>query len=85
MKTTVELPDSLYRKLKSTAAEEGRSIKDILTEAVADRLRRGAKTEHDARPWESAFGGMKALHRENIRIDRVIRAEFEKIDEDEWR
>ncbi len=85
MKTTVELPDSLYRKLKSTAAEEGRSIKDLLTEAVAERLRRRGPTEPNARPWESAFGGMKALHRENLRIDRLIRAEFEKIDEDEWR
>ena len=72
MKTTVELPDSLYRKLKTTAAEEGRSIKEILTEAVADRLRRGAPAERHARPWESAFGGMKALHRENLRIDRAI-------------
>ena len=85
VKTTVELPDSLYRKLKSTAAEEGRSIKEILTEAVSDRLRRGSSAERNARPWESAFGGLKALHKENIRIDRVIRAEFDKIDEDEWR
>jgi hypothetical protein len=85
VKTTVELPDALYRKLKSAAAEEGRSIKEILAEAVADRLRRGAGGESKAKPWETAFGGMKSLHRENLRIERLIEAEFEKIDEEEWR
>ena len=84
MKTTVELPDALYRKLKSTAAEEGRSIKEILTEAVTDRLRRRSTAERVAKPWESAFGGLKQLHRENLRIDRIINAEFESIDEEEW-
>jgi len=84
MKTTVEIPDALYRKLKSAAAEEGRSIKEILTEAVADRLRRRSSAEGAARPWESAFGGLKQFHRENLRIDRIINAEFESIDEEEW-
>ena len=85
MKTTVELPDALYRKLKSTAAEEGRSIKQILTEAVTERLRRGPRAGPRAKPWEAAFGGLKSLHRENLKIDRLIEAEFEKIDEEEWR
>ena len=85
MKTTVELPDSLFRKLKSTAAEEGKSLKELLTEAVTDRLRRGPAGDRPARPWEAAFGGMKALHRENLRIDRAIAAEFESVDEEEWR
>ncbi|HEY1240738.1 MAG TPA: hypothetical protein VGF16_09290 [Bryobacteraceae bacterium] len=84
MKTTVELPDTLYRKLKSTAAEEGRSIKQILTEAVTERLRRGPSAVPNAKPWEAAFGGLKSLHRENLRIDRLIEAEFEKIDAEEW-
>lgn len=85
VKTTIELPDTLYRKLKSTAAEEGRSIKQILTEAVTERLRRGPGASTSAKPWEAAFGGLKSLHRENLRIERLIEAEFEKIDQEEWR
>lgn len=85
VKTTIELPDTLYRKLKSTAAEEGRSIKQILTEAVTERLRRGPNAAPSAKPWEAAFGGLKSLHRENLRMERLIEAEFEKIDEEEWR
>jgi len=34
-------------------------------------------------PWEGAFGGLCAVHRENVRIDRLISAEFETIDEEE--
>ena len=85
MKTTIELPDALYRKLKSAAAEEGRSIKDILTEAVTDRLRRQRPGPSAAKAWEAAFGGLRGLHRENRRIDRIIAAEFETIDEKQWR
>lgn len=85
MKTTIELPDSLFRKAKALAAEEGKSLKDLFTEAVADRLGRHAAGKPGAKPWEAAFGTLKSLHRENLRIDRVIAAEFEQVDEDEWR
>jgi plasmid stability protein len=43
MKTTVEIPDSLYRRLKARAAIQGKSVKDYLVEAkdrLARRLRR---------------------------------------------
>jgi hypothetical protein len=32
-----------------------------------------------------AFGGLRELHTETKRIDRVIAREFEQIDEEEWR
>ncbi len=85
VKTTVELPDSLLRQAKAAAAEEGRSLKDFFTEAVSERLRHRAASENASQPWEAAFGGLKALHRENRRIDQIISAEFESIDEEEWR
>jgi len=34
MKTTLELPDDLMREIKVRAAEEGRTIKDLLTELL---------------------------------------------------
>jgi hypothetical protein len=85
VKTTIELPDSLFRKAKSAAAEEGKSLKDFFAEAVADRLGRHASGKPGSKPWEAAFGSLRTLHRENLRIDRVIASEFEQIDQDEWR
>jgi hypothetical protein len=32
-----------------------------------------------------AFGGLRDLHRETRRLERVIAGEFESIDEEEWR
>jgi hypothetical protein len=84
VKTTVEIPDSLFRKAKAAAAEEGKSLKDFFTEAVQEQLRRKS-SQPASKPWESAFGGLKDLHRENLRIQKLISAEFEVIDEEEWR
>ena len=38
MKTTVDLPDPLFRKAKASAAERGISLKHFITEAVENRL-----------------------------------------------
>jgi hypothetical protein len=84
MKTTIELPDALFRRAKSLAASEGKSLKELFTEAVFDRLRRSSSAT-SPKPWESAFGGLRDLHRETKRIEQIIAAEFETIDEDEWR
>lgn len=85
MKTTVELPDPLFRRAKSAAAEEGKSLKEFFTEAVTDRLCRNAPPSSNAEPWRAAFGELRHLHRETKRIERIIEEEFEKIDEEEWR
>jgi len=84
VKTTVELPDMLFRKAKAAAAEEGKSLKDFFAEAVKDRLGRPVSAQSTGKPWEAAFGGLRSLHRENLRIDRIISSEFESIDEEEW-
>jgi plasmid stability protein len=45
MKTTIELPDELFRALKVRAASEGRLLKDVMTEVV----RRGLTAPEPAR------------------------------------
>ena len=37
MRTTVDIPDAIYRELKSEAALEGRSVKDVILSRVAVR------------------------------------------------
>jgi hypothetical protein len=41
MRTTVDIPDSVYREMKICAASEGTTIKEIVLEGVAARLRAG--------------------------------------------
>lgn len=38
MRTTVDIPDSLYRQLKSKAATEGRSVKELILRGVEHEL-----------------------------------------------
>ena len=38
MRTTVDIPDPLYRRLKSRAARERRSVKDLILRGVEDEL-----------------------------------------------
>jgi len=88
MKTTVEIPDDLFRKAKATAAESGVSLKVFLTDAVREHLKKKggeAPKGKAAPPWMAAFGGLRHLRKETKRINEIIEREFEQIDEDEWR
>ncbi len=38
MKTTLEIPDPLYRQIKATAALSGQSLREFFTEAVEEKL-----------------------------------------------
>lgn len=85
VKTTIEIPDPLFRKAKAEAAGRGQTLKDFFTEAVRDRLQRQDELPSVGKPWEGAFGGLRDLHLENRRIDRIVASEFETIDEEQWR
>jgi hypothetical protein len=39
MRTTVDIPDPLYRELKGKAASEGRSVKELILRGVEQELR----------------------------------------------
>ena len=49
MRTSIELPDPVYREMKIRAANEGTTIREIILEGVTMRLRRGgiASTRED--------------------------------------
>ena len=83
MKTTLEIPDSVFRRAKSLAAEHGIPLREFVTEAVKDKLAANAKTSN--RPWVRLMGGLKHLHKETERINRLIEENCEKIDPEMWR
>ena len=49
MRTTIDLPDALFRRAKSTAALRGTSLKDLLVAAVEKELA-GQETAPPAAP-----------------------------------
>jgi hypothetical protein len=86
MKTTLELPDPLFRKAKATAAERGQSLKEFVTEALRDKLALAADRAHANEPeWMRGFGKLKRLHKETIRVQSVVDEEFEVIEPEDER
>jgi hypothetical protein len=82
VKTTLEIPDPLFRRAKSAAAERGIPLRALVTEALADKLR--APGRHD-KPWMKSFGKLRSLHKETVKIDRIIAEEFDKIEPEDWK
>lgn len=83
MKTTLEIPDPIFRRAKSVAAESGIPLRQFVTEAVKEKL--AAKDRPVEKPWLKCMGKLKHLHQETTRINRLIEADCEKIDAEMWR
>jgi hypothetical protein len=83
MKTTLELPDDLFRRTKATAAMRGESLKEFVTEALQAHLERKTSGASAQRGWQSVFG--QARREEVEPVDAVIAEEFEQVNLDEWR
>lgn len=78
MKTTLEIPDTIFRRAKSAAAERGIPFREYVTEAVKDKLVANTKTAE--KPWMKAFGRLRHLRKDTANINRIIEEEFEQIE-----
>jgi hypothetical protein len=83
MKTTLEIPDSVFRRAKSVAAARGIPLREFVTEAVKNKLASDAKASE--KPWVKHMGKLKHLRKESARINRLIEKDSEKIDTEMWR
>ena len=59
-KTTVELSSELMRRVKARAAEQGRSMKSLITEALENTLRVGQPAHLATKGWRAVFGRAQA-------------------------
>jgi hypothetical protein len=82
VKTTLEIPDPIFRRAKSVAARRGIALRAFVTEAVEEKL--ATDSQQDEKPWVRLAGGLKHLHKETVRINGVIRTEFERIEPEDW-
>ena len=81
MKTTLEIPDPVFRRAKSAAAARGIPLREFVTEAVKEKL----APHTGEKPWVKLMGKLKHLHKETVRINRRIDEDSEKIDPEMWR
>jgi hypothetical protein len=82
MKTTLEIPNKIFRRAKSRAAERGIPLRQFVTEAVEDKLK--AAPAAGQQPWMKHMGKLKDLRKETARINKIIESEFEEVDPEMW-
>lgn len=81
MKTTIEIPDPLFRRAKSKAAERGQTLKQLVTEALQEKLAADTGRARAGEPeWMRGFGKLRRLRRETARIQARIDEAFEVIE-----
>jgi hypothetical protein len=82
MKTTLEIPDPIFRRAKSVAAERGIALRVFVSEAVEEKL--AAASQKEQKPWARLAGGLKHLRKETARINETMKREFEQIEPEDW-
>jgi len=80
MKTTVEIPDHLFRQAKTAAASRGLSLKMFLAQALTEKL---ASPRHRHADWP--VPPPQLPEGELGRIQATIDGEFSRVDAEEWK
>ena len=87
MKTTLEIPDALYREVKVTAAQTGKTVTAIVQSALKRELTANtnqpdAQTE---KPWTKWAGCLSEIPKEEHKKIRLrIEETFSEIDKEMW-
>lgn len=72
MRTTIDIPDPLYRRIKARAAHEGRSARTLILLAVEQSLATPANRGHRVALPVVSSKKPRALRLDNARIYDVI-------------
>ena len=84
MKTTLEIPDALFRQAKASAALKGQSLKGFVVVALHEKLSAG-RTPVAQSPWQRFFGSFRNRAAQIRNIQTRVDREFSRIDPEEWR
>lgn len=81
MKTTIDIPDPIFRRAKARAAERGQSLKEFVSEALSEKLAESLATRGTNQPeWMRGFGQLRRLRRETARIMSKVEEEFDNVE-----
>ena len=81
VKTTIEIPDELFRESKARAALRGESLKDFVCGALEARLQEWTGDE-PAPGWRKVFG--RAALQDVAELDAIVEQDLGNVDPTEW-
>lgn len=81
MKTTLTLPESLYRRAKAKAARDSTTVEQFVVEAVKEKLNGETSTAKAAPRWMKHFGACKDVPEAMAELSLLLRSpDFRRID-----
>lgn len=85
MKTTLDIPDEIFRQTKARAALRGVSLRRFITEALEEKVSPSATVRPDIAepPWMRGFGALADLRDETRRIEAEIEQTFGVLDSED--
>jgi hypothetical protein len=86
MKTTIELPEELFRRAKAAVARRGGTLREFFTRAAERELRRLEAGDRDRAPdWHRLLQEPSPDERKALdEVDSVVAEAFDDIDETTW-
>lgn len=85
MKTTLDIPDDIFRQAKARAALRGVPLRQLVTEALREKIvsPSSARNVPSDPPWMQTFGVLADLKDETRQIEARITEAFENINEED--
>jgi hypothetical protein len=81
VKTTIDIPDDLFRLAKARASLNGISLRQFVTDTIRAQLEHeGRQAQATDPPWMKGFGDLADLRAETARIRGLIEEEFETVE-----
>ena len=80
MKTTIDIPDELYRQIKAKTALAGESVRNFVLDALKTKLKSPKKNHPSG--WRFVFG--KGNANAIKKVQNIIDEEFSVIDKEGW-
>ena len=82
MKTTIEIPDAVYRQVKARAALRGQTVRSFFLDAIKARLASEFRRTKSEPGWRAVFG--KGDTKDVAALQSEIDGEFSKIRPEDW-
>ncbi len=84
VKTTLEIPDSLFRRAKAIAARRGQTMTAFVTSAVQSKLNTDSITAEE-KPWMAYAGVFEREQKKSRGMLKVIEEACGQVHPEDWK
>jgi hypothetical protein len=83
MRTSIEIPDELFRRAKLRAVADGTTLRELVIRGLSRELT--IPLDEREQKLQSVFGAFKDRREAIDEIDQIVQEEFSQIDPEDWK